>query len=189
MVWKLHCRLVGLAPRGGYCHDRDTRSTLYHSIQLCPRICCPFHCMYLCFPIVSTLLVSPLIGEHSVRSASLYDYLICFHLRSPVILCSHPILLTNTICLGELVTYITGLTHRAVRLRSPLFVGIPDPLSIAPYILLSYINLRTPSVVASVQILNKILHSSYLCPILRSTLVCTCTKSSDLDRIISDSLS
>ena len=27
-----------------------------------------------------------------------------------VTLCSHPIILTNMICLGELVTYITGLS-------------------------------------------------------------------------------
>ena len=54
----------------------------------------------------------------------------------PVTLCSRPVILTNTIRLGESVTYITRLTHHAVRLRSPLFVGIPDPPSIALYILL-----------------------------------------------------
>ena len=118
------------------CHDHDTQSTLYHSIRLCPRICCLFHCMYLCFPIVSTLLVLPLIGEHSVHSVSPYDYLTCFCLQSPVILCSCPVLFTNTIHLRESVTYITGLTHHTAQLCLPLFIGIPDPPSITPYILL-----------------------------------------------------
>ena len=63
------------------CHDRDIWSTLYHSVRLCPCVYRLFHCMYLCFPIISILLVSPLIGEHSVRSISPYDYLICFCLR------------------------------------------------------------------------------------------------------------
>ena len=66
----------------GHCHDCDTRSTLYHSIRSRPRIYRPFHCMYLCSPIISILLVSPPIGERFVLSVFLYDYLICFHLRS-----------------------------------------------------------------------------------------------------------
>ena len=118
------------------CHDCDTRSTLYHSIWSHPHVYHLFHCMYLCFPIFSTLLVSPLLSEHSVCSVSLYDYLICFHLWSLVILCSCPILLTNMICLRELVTYITRLTHHTVQLHLPLFISIPNPLSIALYILL-----------------------------------------------------
>ena len=48
-------------------------------------------------------------------------------------LCSHPVILTNTICLGELATSITELTHCAV--QTALIVGLPDPLSIALYIL------------------------------------------------------
>ena len=65
-----------------HCHDRDTWSTLYHSVRSRPRVYCPFHCMYLCSPIISILLVSPPIGERFVWSVFLYDYLICFHLRS-----------------------------------------------------------------------------------------------------------
>ena len=63
------------------CHDHDTQSTLYHSIRSHPCVYHLFHCMYLCFLIVSILLVSPLIGEHFVQSIFPYDYLICFHLR------------------------------------------------------------------------------------------------------------
>ena len=66
----------------------------------------------------------------SVRLPNMFPFMI------PVTLCSHPIILTNTIRLEESVTYITGLTHLAVQLRSPLFISIPDPPSIAPYILL-----------------------------------------------------
>ena len=51
----------------------------------------------------------------------------------PVTLCSRPIILTNTIHLGELAMNITGLTHRAV--QAALVVGLPDSPSIAPYIL------------------------------------------------------
>ena len=46
---------------------------------------------------------------------------------------SRPDILTNTICLGELATSITKLTHCAA--RTVLIIGLPDPLSIAPYIL------------------------------------------------------
>ena len=66
----------------GFCHDRDTRSTLYHSVQSHPHIYRPFHCMYLCFPIVSIFFVLLPIGERFVQSVFLYDYLICFRLRS-----------------------------------------------------------------------------------------------------------
>ena len=65
-----------------HCHDRDTRSTLYHSVRSRPRVYRPFHCMYLHFPIVSIFLVSLPIGERFVQSVFPYDYLICFHLRS-----------------------------------------------------------------------------------------------------------
>ena len=85
---------------GGCCHDRDTRSTLYHSVRSRPRIYCPFHCMYLCFPIVSIFLVSLLIGEHFVRSIFPYDYLICFHLQSR--------LLSVPIPLYLLIQYASG---------------------------------------------------------------------------------
>ena len=64
-----------------YCHDCDTRSTLYHSVQSRPCIYCPFHCMYLWFAIISILFVSPPIRECFVRSVFPYDYLMCFHLR------------------------------------------------------------------------------------------------------------
>ena len=74
-----------------HCHDCDTRSTLYHSVRLCPRIYHPFHCMYLRFPIISILLVSPPIGKRFVQSVFPNDYLICFHLRSRLL--SVPILL------------------------------------------------------------------------------------------------
>ena len=104
-----------LASRGGYCHNHDTWSTLYHSIWSCACIYLPFHHMYLCFPIITILLVSPLISKHSVYSISLYGYLICFHLWFLVTLCSCPDILTNTICLGESVTYITELIHHAVQ--------------------------------------------------------------------------
>ena len=68
------------------------------------------------------------------------------------------------ICLGESATSITELTHCAA--RTALLVSLLDPPSITLYILQQYINLCTPSVVTSVQILNKILPLSYLCPIL-----------------------
>ena len=64
------------------CHDRDTRSTLYHSVRSRPHVYRPFHCMYLRFPIVSIFLVLLPIGERFVRSVFPYDYLICFRLRS-----------------------------------------------------------------------------------------------------------
>ena len=118
------------------CHDHDTRSTLHHSVWSCPCNYHPFHCMYLWFLIISILLVSPPIGECFVHSVSPYNYLICFHLQSPVTLYSHPVLLTNMIHLKEPVTYIIRLTHRTARLCSLLFVGIPNPPSIALYILL-----------------------------------------------------
>ena len=82
---------------------------------------------------------SPCIATHwwalcpsclSIRLPNMFPFMI------PVILCFCPIILTNTICLRELVTYTTGLTHCTAWLHSPLFVGIPDPLSITPYILL-----------------------------------------------------
>ena len=50
-----------------------------------------------------------------------------------VTLCSHPVILTNMIRLGESATNITGLTHRAA--QAALVVGLPDSPSIAPYIL------------------------------------------------------
>ena len=56
-----------------------------------------------------------------------------FPFTIPVTLCSRPIVLTNTIRLGELATSITELTHRAA--RTVLVVDLPDPPSIAPYIL------------------------------------------------------
>ena len=65
-----------------WCHDRDTQSTLYHSIQLHPRVYRPFHCMYLRSLIISIVLVLLLIGERFVQSVFLYNYLICFHLQS-----------------------------------------------------------------------------------------------------------
>ena len=67
------------------CHNRDTRSTLYHSVQLRPCIYCPFHCIYLDSLIISILLVLPLIGECFVRSIFPYDYLICFRLQSQLL--------------------------------------------------------------------------------------------------------
>ena len=69
----------------GECHDHDTRSTLYHSVQSRPRIYRPFHCMYLCFPIASIFLVSLPIGECFVQSVFPYNYLICFRLRSQLL--------------------------------------------------------------------------------------------------------
>ena len=51
----------------------------------------------------------------------------------PVTLCSHPIILTNTIHLGESAMNITRLTHHAA--WAVLVVGLPDPPSITPYIL------------------------------------------------------
>ena len=110
-----------------------------------------------------------------------------FPFTIPVTLCSCPVVLTNTIRLGELATSITELTHCAA--WTALVIGLPDPPSIAPYILQQYINLCTPSVVPSVQISNKILPLPYLCPILCSTLICTCPKSSVMDRITLDTLS
>ena len=82
------------------CHDRDTRSTLYHSVRSRPHIYRPFHCMYLHFPIVSIFLVSLPIGERIVRSVFPYDYLICFHLRSR--------LLSVPVSLYLLIRYASG---------------------------------------------------------------------------------
>ena len=62
----------------GNCHDCDTQSTLYHSVRSWPHIYHPFHCMYLWFPIISILFVSPPIGECFVRSVFPYNYLMCF---------------------------------------------------------------------------------------------------------------
>ena len=50
-----------------------------------------------------------------------------------VTLCSCPVILTNTICLGESAMSITKLTHCAV--RTVLVISLPDPPSITPYIL------------------------------------------------------
>ena len=66
----------------------------------------------------------------SVQLPNMFPFMI------PVTLCSCSIILTNMICLGKSVTYITGLTHRTARLHLPLFVSIPNPPSITPYILL-----------------------------------------------------
>ena len=51
----------------------------------------------------------------------------------PVTLCSHPVILTNMIRLGESATNITELTHCTA--WDALVVGLPDYPSIAPYIL------------------------------------------------------
>ena len=84
-----------------YCHDRDSRSTLYHSIQSRPCIYRPFHCMYLRSPIISILLVLPLIGERFVWSIFPYDYLICFHLRSRLLSVPVPLYLLIQYTLGN----------------------------------------------------------------------------------------
>ena len=73
------------------CHDCDTWSTLYHSVWSHPHVYRPFHCMYLHSPIISVLLVLPLISECFVWSIFPYDYLICFCLQSRLL--SVPILL------------------------------------------------------------------------------------------------
>ena len=56
-----------------------------------------------------------------------------FPFMIPVTLCSRPVILTNTIHLGESATNITGLTHRTA--QAALVVGLPDSPSIALYIL------------------------------------------------------
>ena len=76
-----------------YCHDRDIRSTLHHSVWLCPHVYRPFHCMYLCFLIVPILFISPPIGEHFVQSVCPYDYLMCFHLWFQLFIVPVPIYL------------------------------------------------------------------------------------------------
>ena len=53
-----------------------------------------------------------------------------FPFMIPVTLYSHPIILTNMIHLRDSVTYITKLTHHAVRLHSLLFISLPIPLNI-----------------------------------------------------------
>ena len=73
------------------CHNRDTWSTLYHSVRSRPRIYHLFHCMYLHSPIISILFVSPPIGECFVWSVFPYNFLICFCLWSQLL--SVPILL------------------------------------------------------------------------------------------------
>ena len=57
----------------------------------------------------------------SVRLPNMFPFTIL------VTFCSRPVILTNMIRLGELVTYITGLTHRTAQLCLPLFVSIPNP--------------------------------------------------------------
>ena len=56
-----------------------------------------------------------------------------FPFTIPVTLCSRPVILTNTIRLRESAMNITGLTHCAA--QAALVIGLPDPPSIAPYIL------------------------------------------------------
>ena len=56
-----------------------------------------------------------------------------FPFAIPVTLCSCPVILTNTICLGESAMSITELTHCAA--WTALVIGLPDPPSIAPYML------------------------------------------------------
>ena len=56
-----------------------------------------------------------------------------FPFTIPVTLCSCPIVLTNTICLGESAMNITKLTHSTA--RTTLIDGLPNSPSIAPYIL------------------------------------------------------
>ena len=73
------------------CHNRDARSTLYHSVRSHPCVYRPFHCMYLRSPIISILLVLPPISECFVWSVFPYNYLICFRLRSRLL--SVPVLL------------------------------------------------------------------------------------------------
>ena len=63
----------------------------------------------------------------SIRLLNVFPFMI------PVTYHSHPNILTNMICLGELATNITKLTHCTV--WTVLIVGLPDPPSIAPYIL------------------------------------------------------
>jgi len=76
-VWNTRCSLVGLALRGGYCHNRDIRSpcTLFsdrvHVFTVRLLYVLPF-------PFLSICPVSPPISERVVRSVSLFDYLICF---------------------------------------------------------------------------------------------------------------
>ena len=51
----------------------------------------------------------------------------------PVTNCSHPVILTNTIHLGESAMNITKLTHSTA--RTALIDGLPNSPSIAPYML------------------------------------------------------
>ena len=57
-----------------------------------------------------------------------------FPFTIPVTYCSRPVILINTIHLRESATNITELTHHTA--RTVLVVSLPDPPSIAPYILL-----------------------------------------------------
>ena len=118
------------------CHNHDTQSTLYHSVQLHPHVYCPFHCMYLSFPIISILLVSPPIGECFVHSVSPYDYLICFHLRFRLLTVPIPRYLLIQYASGNWSRTSPSLLIMLRKLHSSLFVGMPDPPSITLYILL-----------------------------------------------------
>ena len=118
------------------CHNCDIWSTLYHPVWLCPHVYCPFHCMYLCFLIVSILLVLPPIGKCSVCSISPYNYLICFHLWFQLLTVPIPIYLLIQYVLGIWSPISPSLLIVLHELHLSLFIGIPDPPSIALYILL-----------------------------------------------------
>ena len=83
------------------------------------------NCLY--FPCIATDRWALCPVRLPIRLLNMFPFTI------PVTLCSRPVIPTNTICLGESATNITGLNHHAV--WAALVVGLPDSPSIAPYIL------------------------------------------------------
>ena len=105
-------------------------------VPLCPIVSTHLPPVPLYVPMFSDYLYSPCIATNrwALCPVHLPIWLLnMFLFTIPVTLCSRPVILTNMIRLGELATNITELTHRAV--RAVLVVSLPDPPSIAPYIL------------------------------------------------------
>ena len=115
------------------CHDHDTWSTLYHAVQSRPMRLPPIplyvpmfpNCLYfLCITTDRWVLCLVCL---SIWLLNVFLFTI------PVTNCSRPVILTNTVRLGESAMNITELTHSAA--RTALVDGLPDSPSIALYIL------------------------------------------------------
>jgi len=133
-------QLIGILQRlsSNHKHGDVTTMTSNHPVPYClitSTCSLSVYSMYSPFPFLSICLVVPPIGEHVVRSVSLFDYLICFlsHFWS-LYFPSRSI--TNTILIGNPVITVTILTQRAAQLHLS-FVGNPDSPYITSSVLLS----------------------------------------------------